>query len=399
MELHNLPATSKDLEAEVLAQYRRCTSDQIVERWLSEELTQLAHTPLETSSSFQQEAWLKRLFASLRLHHLAQVGETAIMAQSHAAPCSGQAGQIEVLDILTEQGDWARLCVLGTGTYEMLLHRLRAMAMMGTMLTASSAEYVTRFCTEHERFCEPQAALNMERNWVPLLLSLRQALMASPLIEKLKKVEAPIARQSERRARTSAKHIQYPAVFSSWRERIVTFGCGFGLVFICVAIVFVSPAWVLVQIKHRTKVAPVRETSAAPVLLASPAPVTKAVPTPIPTTEMAATPVAAPTPEVAVTPVATPTPVIAPTERAGFYVIGLATREEANAQAEAQQHRQKGLQPRVIYSSNWSGLTPNYYQVVYGIFARRGDTAALRKDLEQRGIKTYVMHSGQRVRP
>jgi cell division septation protein DedD len=53
----------------------------------------------------------------------------------------------------------------------------------------------------------------------------------------------------------------------------------------------------------------------------------------------------------------------------------------------------------VVYSSNWSKLTPNYYQVVYGVFANRADTAALRRELNQRGIKTYVMHSGQRVRP
>jgi cell division septation protein DedD len=80
-------------------------------------------------------------------------------------------------------------------------------------------------------------------------------------------------------------------------------------------------------------------------------------------------------------------------------VIGLAAREEANAQAEAQKHSAAGLPARVVYSSNWSKLTPNYYQVVYGVFANRADTAALRRELDQRGIKTYVMHSGQRVRP
>ncbi len=216
--LHNLPATSKAIDAEVLAQYRRCTSDRGVERWLRQELTQLAQITLETASSAQREVWLQRLFANLRLHRLAQVGETAMMVQSPVSPCSVQAGQVEVLDILAEQGEWVRLCALGAGTYEMLLHRLRAMAMMESTLTTSSAEYVTLFCTEHGGFSEPQASVNAKRNWLPLLLSLHKALKASPLIEKIKKVVAPIARKSDRRV--SAKHIQSPPIFSSWRERL-----------------------------------------------------------------------------------------------------------------------------------------------------------------------------------
>lgn len=405
--MRNLPDTSNALDAEVLAQYRRCTSAHEVERWLNEEFTQFAHTPLETTSSLQQEDWLKRLFISLRLYRLAQVGETALMVQSPASPRSNQAGQVEVLDILVEQDDWARLCVLGAGTYEMLLHRLRALAMMESTLTISWAEYVTRFCTEHERFSEPQASVNAERNWLPLLLSLRNALKTSPL---LKKVVAPIAHKVERRARPSSKQIQYPPVFASWPERIVSFGCAFGIVLVGFAIVFISPAWYVTQIKQTTQVRAARSTSAVPPTFASP------LPTELPTAQDTSTPVASaapiatpsvatpmptatPTPTVTPAPVPTPTPVEALVERAGFFVIGMAAREEANAQAEAQKHRAEGLNPRVVYSSKWSGLTPNYYQVVYGIFANRSGTTALRKELEQRGIKTYVMHSGQRVRP
>lgn len=410
--LQNLPATSNALDADVMAQYRRCESDEELEQWLSEELTQLARTDLAKATAAQQSTWLKRLFANLRLLRLAQVGETAMMTHSPAAPSAMQAAQIEVLDILAAQGDWARLCALGAGTYEMLLHRLYVMAVMESTLTTSPADYVARFCTEHGRFSEPQAAAQVERNWAPLLLSLRQALKASPLI---KKAVAPIARKSGRRERASSKQIQYPPVFSSWRERIVAFSCAFGLVFIGLVIGLGSPAWIIVQIQQRTKAsgvgnkvavnAPV-SASATPTL---PPTATPVIPPISATPEVASTPVATPTPvvtptpvaptPVALAPVATPTPVVAPSERAGFYVIGMAAREEANAQAEAQLRRQEGLQPRVVYSSNWSGLTPNYYQVVYGIFANRGDTAALRKDLEKRGIKTYVMHSGQRVRP
>ncbi len=172
---------------------------------------------------------------------------------------------------------------------------------------------------------------------------------------------------------------------------LISFGCALGGVFVGLAIGLGSPAWVLLQIQQRTKVPPVRETTAALPLPVFSAP--KTTPTKRPT------PAATPTPDIAPTPVMTATPVVAPTERTGFYVIGMASREEASTQAEAQKYRQEGLNPQVIYSSDWSGLTPNYYQVVYGIFAHRADTAALRKDLEQRGIKTYVMHSGQRVRP
>jgi cell division septation protein DedD len=363
---------------------------------VSRELTQLAQASLETANAAQREAWLKRVFANLRLHRLSQVGEAEIMMQSHAAPAGNQAAQVEVLDILAAPNDWARLCALGAETYEAILPRLRAMAMMGSTFTTSADEYVTRFCTEHERFRAPQAAVNAERNWLPLLLSLRKALKASPLIGK---VDAPIARQSERRVHSSPKPIQYPPVFSSWRERAISFGAAFGLVVICLAIGLGSPAWVFLQIQQRDKAPADQQTAALPTLSVSPAPTTKPkttptpIPTPTPTPTVAATPVASPTPNVA------PPSVVAPTERAGFFVIGMAAREEANAQAEAEKQRAAGLHPRVVYSSNWSGLTPNYYQVVYGIFANRGDTTALRKELEGHGIKTYVMHSGQRVRP
>lgn len=402
--MDNLRATSNTIDADVLAQYRRCDNDQKVTRWLQQEMTQLAHDDLEKSNTEQQEVWLKRLFMNLRLHWLRQVGEGALIARG---PMSStlQAAQIEVLDILAEPGDWARVCALGAGTYEMLVHRLCALAMMEGTLAISAAEYVTRFCTEYVRFSEPQATAQAQRHWLPLLLSVRQALKASPLLENVEpreKVDAPLARMSERRARAASKQVQYPPVFSSWRERVVSFGCAFGLFFVGFAAVLAPPALIFADILQRTQASPVEKTAATLRLPVKPEPtltpvVTPATKDPLPATpEVPATPVPTPKPEVMATPVSSP--VVELTERAGFYVIGMAAREEASAQAEAQKHRQDGLQPRVVYSSNWSGLTPNYYQVVYGIFANRADTAALRKDLEKRGIKTYVMHSGQRVR-
>lgn len=392
--MRNLPATSKAIDAEVLAQYRRCASDRDVERWLSQELTQLANITLETANSAQREAWLKRVFANLRLHHLAQVGETEIMLQSYASPGSSQAAQIEALDILTEHGDWARLCALGQGTYEAMLHRLRALAMMGSTFSTSSDEYVKRFCTEYARFSEPQAEVNAERNWLPLLLSLRTALKASPLASPLVgKAVIPSAQAEQHVVALPQQALRRP-LFSSGRDRIVSFGAVLGLLIVCGAVLWGGPVWQ--EIGHPSTGEPGHEPSAAVSLPARSTPTPKS--TPKPPIAVSPTPVATPTatPTPTPKPVATPTPIAAPTERAGFFVIGLASREEARAQSEAQKHRAEGLQPRVIYSSRWSGLTPNYYQVVYGIFADRADTVALRKDLERRGIKTYVMHSGQR---
>jgi cell division septation protein DedD len=380
--MSNLPATSQAIDAEVLAQYRRCASDREVERWVRHELSQLVTIALETANPAQREAWFKRVFANLRLYRLAQVGETEIMLQSYTSPGSAQAAQIEVLDILTEHGDWARLCALGAGTYEMALHRLRAMAMMGSFFSTSSDEYVTRFCTEYARFSEPQAEVNAARNWLPLLLSLRTALKASPLVGTIIK---PLPQTDQHVVALPQQALRRP-LFSPGRDRLVSFGAVLGLLVVGGAVLWGGPVWQ--QIGQRSSATAASKSSATQSVPARSVFTPK--PTPKPTTEISPPPVATPKP------VATPTPAVAPTERAGFFVIGLASREEAHAQSEAQKHRAQGLQPRVIYSSRWSGLTPNYYQVVYGIFDDRADTVALRKDLERRGIKTYVMHSGQR---
>jgi septal ring-binding cell division protein DamX len=165
------------------------------------------------------------------------------------------------------------------------------------------------------------------------------------------------------------------------RDRVISFSAVLGLLIVCGAVLWGGPSFKKIAGVGGDKIAP------------SPATTKPAATRPAPAS--AASPVATPTIARKVEPRATPEV----SERAGFYVIGLASREEASARAEAQKHKQEGLNPIVVYSSNWSGLTPNYYQVVYGIFANRADTTALRKELEKRGIKTYVMHSGQRVRP
>jgi SPOR domain len=397
--MQNLSAVSNSLEDEVIAQYQLCNSPQEVERWLQGEITKLQHTDLAQAASFEQESWLKELFPMLRLQHLAKHGASAMIANWDAASNVRQAAQIEVLDILAEPGEGARLCAFGAGTYEMMLLRLQAMAAMECTLASTTTTYIERFCQEYGRFNAPLTTVQPEENWLPLLLSLHQALNAHALPEKAAVKEAvPAPHKSRRRKRSAPEQIQSTPDFSSWRERFIVFGSVFGVLFFCYAVLLGSPTLIIMQIV-KNKGATARNKPSAPRLPYRTAPDIKLIasPTPPPLPDAQVKPSALPTPEVKATP--TPTPDAAASERAGFYVIGLASREEASAQIELQKQRAAGLNPRVVFSSNWSGLTPNYYQVVYGIFASRGETAALRKDLEQRGIKTYVMHSGQRVRP
>ncbi len=362
--MQGLTETSNAIETEVLAKYYQCKSDLEVQQWLGKELSQLATTKLVAGSPISQAAWLKRVFANLRLHYAAQVGEAKLVTPK--GTISSKEAELEVLDILVERTDWERLCALGSGTYEQFIYRLRALALMGSTVTTSCDEYVTRFCTEYKKFGVPTAA---EPHWLPLLRSLQTALKTSPIVAKtvqkfdLRMTDQVIAVPKEL-ARRSASPVS--------RERIVSFSAVLGLLIVCGAVLWGGPSW---KQNGPSKEPAIVAPSARPVALSTPQPTQ---PTPI---RKAVPPPAATTPE-----------------EAGFYVIGMAARQEESAQAEAQQRRQEGLQPRVVYSSNWSGLTPNYFQVVYGIFANRADTAALRKELEKRGIKTYVMHSGQRVR-
>lgn len=364
---HNLTSTSNAIDAEVVAKHRQFTSAPDVKRWLSQELHQLARTKLETASPASREAWLKRLFANLRLHHMAQVGEP--MSPPHNA--LSQEAEVEVLDILMEKTDWERLCALGNGTYEQLIHQLRAMAMMGITVATSSEEYVTRFCTEYRKFSNPTAEAEVDRNWLPLLLSIRTALKASPIVEKaveklnLKVVSDQVVALPNHMTRRPASPVS--------RERIVSFSAVLGLLIVCGAVLWGGPTW-----KRSSQ-------STEPTVT-------------MPLASQAVPPTAQPVQPTPRSKVA-PSPAVAAPNQIGFYVIGVAARQEASAQAEAQLRRQEGLQARVVYSSDWSGLTPNYYLVVYGVFANRADTGALRKDLEKRGIKTYIMHSGKRVRP
>ncbi len=354
-----LTETSNAIEAEVQTKYRQFARTANLEQFVQNELSQLAQTELTTETAARREAWLKRVFANLRLHSLAQAGEPS----SQNPLYSQQVAEVEVIDLLAGTDAWERLRVMGDGTYEQLIRRLRAMANLEITLATSSAEYITRFCTQYARL-----TTNAEPNWLPLLRSIQTALQASPIVTKAP--EITIQKVSQQVVARSKHAIRHP-VLSLGRERVVSFSAVLGLVIVSGIIWWGGPSW--------------KKSGQA-----------KALPTVAPLTTQAATPNPLPLQS---TPISKPAATIVAPEQAGFYVIGVAARDEASAQAEAQTRQQQGLQPRVVYSSDWSGLTPNYYLVVYGVFANRAETTGFRKDLEKRGIKTYMMHSGKRVQP
>jgi hypothetical protein len=354
-----LTETSNAIEAEVRTKYRQFVRTADIEQFVKNELSQLARTELEIETSVRREAWLNRVFANLRLYHLAQTGEPA----SQSLQYTQKMAEVEVIDLLTRATVGERLRAMGDGTYEQLVRRLRAMANLEITLATSSAEYVSRFCLEYARL-----ATNEEPNWLPLLLSIQTALQDSPLV--IKAPEITIQKPNQQVIALPKSALRRPAL-SMGRERVVSFSAVLGLIIVSGMIWWGGPSWK--KSGQAKEVATVVQPATQATALVSPA--------------------------AKVVPVNPPAPPNVTPEQAGYYVIGVAAREEATAQAEAQTRQQQGLRPRVVYSSNWSGLTPNYYLVVYGVFANRADTIGFRKDLEKRGIKTYMMHSGKRVQP
>lgn len=355
-----LTETSQAIEIEVFTKYRQFTSEHSIEQWVNNELNQLARTEISAESQVNQEGWFKRLFSTLRLQYLVQAGEREALLSAQSSLPAEQPAEVAVVDLLVGNTDWERLTAMGALTYERLIGCLRAMTAMEITMASSSADYITRYCTQYERFAAPL----VEFHWLSLLRSIQAALQSSPRIAQAR--EAAMQRVSDQ-VIARPKNMLRNSVFMG-RERIVSFSAVLGLLIVSAVVLWGGPPWQ--QSEQSQTIAPA--TAVKPIIAPTPEP---------------------PPP----TPVSTPVASLAIAEESGFYVIGMAARDEASAQAEAQKRRMEGVQARVVYSSNWSGLTPNYYQVVYGIFANRGDTTALRKDLEQRGIKTYVMHSGQRV--
>ena len=82
------------------------------------------------------------------------------------------------------------------------------------------------------------------------------------------------------------------------------------------------------------------------------------------------------------------------TSRPGYFVIGLSSREQADAVREMERRNQAGHHTHVAYSSEWSDLSPGFYVVVYGVFDAMADATAAANELKSRDVQVYVKYSG-----
>jgi len=78
----------------------------------------------------------------------------------------------------------------------------------------------------------------------------------------------------------------------------------------------------------------------------------------------------------------------------GYFVIGLSSREQADAIQEMERRNQTGHQTHVTYSSQWSDLSPGYYVLVYGVFDTIAEATAAANELKSRDAQVYVKYSG-----
>ncbi len=77
-----------------------------------------------------------------------------------------------------------------------------------------------------------------------------------------------------------------------------------------------------------------------------------------------------------------------------YFVIGLSSREQADAIQEMERRNQTGYQTHVTYSSDWSDLSPGYYVVVYGVFDTMTKATTAANELKSREVQVYVKYAG-----
>jgi hypothetical protein len=342
---------SQRIDNDVLGLYRHFKNPQTTLLWMERQRQYLVRAELDNETTKEWEDWIMRLYATMRLQYLVKAGEQAALFQSDHYLQQSQGPEADVLDLLAQPNLPESLYAIGNGTYEMFCRRLQAMARLEVTFATSSDEYINRYCTEFRKFNEPLPDLTTSDKVLPILLSARKALQAMTF-----------AGQDTTHKKRRAK------VFRPHREQKV-----FITVVILVGLLMLSGAVWWFRIGQKQLQATPRPSEMRRPFPSNlqPAPVTK--------------------PEKA------PPTHTGTQEKAGFYVIGLAARDEASAVQEAQQRQQEGIQTHVVYSSRWSGLTPNYYLVVYKVVNNRAEAIPVRKELEKRRIKTYVMHSGKRV--
>jgi hypothetical protein len=81
-------------------------------------------------------------------------------------------------------------------------------------------------------------------------------------------------------------------------------------------------------------------------------------------------------------------------DRAGYFVIGFGSHDQSEATQESERRIQEGLNTHVVNSSDWSGLSPGWYIVLYGIFDEKPQAEAELQNLKSRGINAYAKFSG-----
>lgn len=81
----------------------------------------------------------------------------------------------------------------------------------------------------------------------------------------------------------------------------------------------------------------------------------------------------------------------------GYFVIGFTARDMGQAVAESRRHSgARGLGSRVLYSSDWAGLVPGWYVVVYGSYSTNSEAAQALQDVQRVVPGAYIKHSGNR---
>lgn len=78
----------------------------------------------------------------------------------------------------------------------------------------------------------------------------------------------------------------------------------------------------------------------------------------------------------------------------GYFVIGFCSTDREQVIAEAEKHRQLGLKPIVIYSSEWDNLAPGVYVVVYGVLSDHEEIRLLGGFSFFMEIPYYIKYSG-----
>lgn len=84
---------------------------------------------------------------------------------------------------------------------------------------------------------------------------------------------------------------------------------------------------------------------------------------------------------------------------AGYFVIGFGDHDQTRALNESLRQKKNGFENQIMYSSDWSGLSPGWYIVVYRVYENRSDAETLKKTLAGRNINTYVKYSGDKITP